>query len=262
MSGKDSEPGELSAEIEATIRAACDLLGNLKIEGEKNREKSKSAYGAVLEAHALMTGTLHRAFLRKNGVPGKTTEQVSQRLLLLASFVHGIDLCETSISEGLYIQAAALLKQELETISAIEEVKGGKRKDGKTPNVAYAPWSLGLLYRALNDAAHVGKGDVLQTIIGMTSRGDAHPVSLTPRFIKEIAVRLYGIHTALLTWTCWELDCLFRELYGEGLTDIEKRTLLIALQALQRDGVLGMPGNPTAQQGIQPDDSASGGSTG
>lgn len=248
MSEKDSGRAELKAEVEATIRAACDLLGNLKIEGEKNREKSKSAYGAVLEAHALMTGTLQKAFLRKNGVPGQTTEQVSQRLLLLASFVHGIDLCETSISEGFYIQAAALLKQELETISAIEEVKGGARKDGKTPNVAYAPWNLRQLYGALNDAAHVGKGDVLQTIIGMNPRGEAQPVSLTPRFIKDIAVRLYGLHTALLTWACWELDCLYCELYGEGLTDVEKRTLLIALQSLQRDGVLGIPEDPRAQQ--------------
>lgn len=241
-------PEDLRIHVEATLKGACELLGTLKVEGARIRERSKESYGEVLEAHALMTGTLHSALMRQNAKPGKTSEATSKRLLLLASFIQGIDLCETSISEGFYLQAAALLKQELETIAAIEEVKAGRRQDGRTPNVAYAPWSLGQLYGALNDAAHVGKGEVLQAVLGLVPEGEAKAVAMTPQFSEENARRLFSLHVALLTWACWELDCLHRELYGEGLTPQESETLLVALRALQSDGVLGLPEAADAQQ--------------
>jgi hypothetical protein len=41
-----------------------------------------------------------------------------------------------AIAEGLYSQAAALLKQEMETIEAIHEFETGKRRDRKTPQIS------------------------------------------------------------------------------------------------------------------------------
>lgn len=246
-------PEYLRNHVEETLKAACELLGALKTQGAQIRERSKESYGSVLEAHGLMTGTLFTALMRHNAEPGKTSEETSQRLLLLASFIQGIDLCETSISEGFYLQAAALLKQELEMISAIEEVKAGRRQDGRTPNVTYAPWSLGQLYGALNDAAHVGRGEVLQSVLGLVPQGEARAVAMTPNFSADIARRLFSLHVALLTWACWELDCLHKELYGEGLTAEESGTLLVALRALQQEGVLGVPDASDAQQGAGTD---------
>ena len=187
-----------------------------------------------------MVGTMHAALMRQNSRPGNTSEETSKRLLLLASFVQGIDLCESSISEGLYLQAAALLKQELETIAAIEEVKVGRRQDGRSPNVAYAPWSLGQLYGALNDAAHVGNGGVLQSVLGLVPQGDVSAVAMVPKFSSEIARKLFGLHVALVTWACWELDSLHKDLYGEGLVQSEYEMISFALRALQDEGVLGV----------------------
>lgn len=237
----ESEKRKLKTSVEAALRGAGELLGNLIGEGAKNRELAKEAYGPELEAHALLTGTLHLALMRQNGRPGKTSDEISQRLLLLASFVQGIDLCESAVSEGFYLQAAALLKQELETISAIEELKQGRRRDGRTPNVAYAPWSLGTLYGVLNDAAHVGKGVVLESVLAMTPRDEARPVAMTPQFNSSVAKHLFGVHTALLCWACWELDSLHNEIYGDGLSVEEKQMLLMAVQHLSNAGVLGDP---------------------
>jgi hypothetical protein len=179
--------------------------------------------------------------MRQNGKPGKSSPEISHRLLLLASFVQGIDLCESAVSEGFYLQAAALLKQELETISAIEELKQGCRKDGRTPNVAYAPWSLGTLYGVLNDAAHVGKGAVLQSVLAMAPREAARPVAMTPQFNPNFAKQLFGVHTALLCWACLEVDALHNEIYGHGLAVEETQTLLAAVHRLSEAGVLGRP---------------------
>lgn len=106
---------------------------------------------------------------------------------MIASFVQGIDLTETSISEGFYLQAAALLKQELETVAALVEVRGGKRNEKRTPNVGVVPWNLGQLYGSLNEAAHVSESSVLQTILGMKQMGSALPVAMEPGYRKETA---------------------------------------------------------------------------
>lgn len=179
--------------------------------------------------------------MRQNGKPGQTSPEISHRLLLLSSFVQGIDLCESAASEGLYLQAAALAKQELETIAAIEELKQGRRQEGRTPNVAYAPWSLGTLYGVLNDAAHVGKGVVLQSVLAMAPLGEARPVAITPQFNPNFAKLLFGVHTALLCWACWEVDALHTDMYGQGLADEEKQTLFAAIQRLSEAGTLGNP---------------------
>ena len=65
---------------------------------------------------------------RRNLQPGSTSPEVSAGLKLVASFFQGVDITETAISEGLYGQAAALLRQELETIAALEEVELGRRR--------------------------------------------------------------------------------------------------------------------------------------
>lgn len=230
---------ELHDHVDRTLRGACQILADIKQAGACVREKSKESYGRLLDAHGLMTGTLNNALKRRNGEPGNTSEATSHRLLLLGSFVQGIDLCETAISEGLYVQAAALLKQELETISAIEEVKAGRRQDGKTPNVQMAPWSLNHLYGVLNDTAHVGKADTLHQLLGLCADGGAQPVGFTPQFREPVAVRQFSVHVALLTWACLELHWLQLELYGDGLTPAERETFERALNLLVAEGVLG-----------------------
>lgn len=232
---------EVRALVERLGRLAVELLAHLREKGAGIREQAKFGYGKSLEGHMLLTGAIRSALLRHNGKPGKTSESASKRLLLIASFVQGIDTVETSISEGFYVQAAALLKQELETIAALAEVRTGKRQDQKTPNVGAVPWSLGQLYGSLNEAAHVAEAKVLQAIVGMKQIGDAVPVAMEPIYQKETANNLYSLHVALLALLAAELDSLHVDLYGIGLDDGEKRALLIAIEFLIADGFLHEP---------------------
>lgn len=245
----DASARAARADVERLGKGAVELLAGLKQKGEEVREKSKAGYGRALEAHMLLTGAVRSMVARQNGKVGKTSEQLSKRLLLIASFVQGIDLTETSVSEGLYLQAAALLKQELETIAALAEVREGKRVDQRTPNVGVVPWSLGQLYGALNAAAHVAESGVLQTILGMEKQGDAIPVALEPSYKKEIANNLHGLHVALLALLVTELDLLHNEMYGEGLDDTEKRALLVGVESLTADGFLQTPAKEGGSEG-------------
>jgi hypothetical protein len=112
-----------------------------------------------MDAHRMALAALAHALKRRHNQPvnASATPLVSRRVVLLASFVQGIDLCATAITTGRYVQAAALLKQEMETLAAVEEVIQKQRRDGETPNVRHLQWGLGKLYGAMNAIAHVGR---------------------------------------------------------------------------------------------------------
>jgi len=236
----DIDQSELSEQIEYIMRCAADLLAGLKVQGVAVRESAKTTYGLLLDAHMLLTGVIQSALRRKSLVPGKPSEPTAHRLLLIASFVQGIDLCETAITEGFYFQAAALLKQELETVAAISEAKSGVRANRRTPNVSHVPWSLGQLYGVLNNAAHVSETGILQSLLEVEPQGQAAPVTIMPVFNEVMANKLYGLHVALLTLLCLALHQLYEDLYGEGLTEIEIKMLAIVVDFLVKEDVLSL----------------------
>lgn len=112
-------------------KLGIELLKEQAVMRNKNREVSKAACNDLLNAHCLSLGVIRSMYGQFLGISGKTDNSVSARLPLLASFVQGIDLCEIAINEGLYTQAATLLKQELETIAAVNECKKGHVKIAK-----------------------------------------------------------------------------------------------------------------------------------
>lgn len=240
--------------IENILRSAVELLASVAKHGMSIREKSKTGYGRLLDAHMLATGVLGHALKRKNLIPGKSDESISSRLLLMATFVQGISICETAISEGLYAQAAALQKQELETIAALEEYAKGTRKDGKTPNVknSNVNWGLSTLYGPLNELAHVAKTDILNSLYGAEQQGKAIPVTAVPIYVKEISRSLYAAHVALIIQMALQVDAIHTDMYGDPLVEEEKLSLYVACEHLKAEGFLqgpsvepGSPGQST-----------------
>ncbi|EIJ82682.1 hypothetical protein [Bacillus methanolicus] len=157
---------------------------------------------------------------------------------LIASFIQGIDLCETTISEGLYAQAANLLKQELETIAAIEEFIIGNRKDGKTPNVRFVNWDMGRIYGELNKVAHVSERKVLDPLYQMECSCSSNPVSILPVYKKEISRKLYALHVSFIIQVAKHLIDLYNELYNEKATATEYLMLVGAMKRLEDEGFL------------------------
>jgi hypothetical protein len=135
----------------------------------RNSRYSRPRFGLYLEALDLAKGVIITVSERFSGRPGKSDASISLRLLQSASFMQGMELCEQSISEALYAQAAALVRQELELIAAIEETTLGHRVEKATPNVARAPWKLKRAYDQLSMMSHSSSTAMLRTLHRVTS---------------------------------------------------------------------------------------------
>jgi len=206
----------------------------------KNRSESLKAYGNLTAAYAQCIAVLDILPKEFASKPGTTNSSISNRLSLIASFIQGIDICEVSISEAMYIQAAAILKQEIETISAILECLNKNRVEGNTPQVGLLPLPMRINYGRLNDIAHVGKSDVLSAYLcdPRTQReglddSEKNAISLTPVFDAETSITMYGIHVSLCLKLIDEMCNLFSEMYQDfSLSDEILSVLGSAMQIL------------------------------
>jgi hypothetical protein len=240
---EDSQPSEDDfRKAEGILKSGIDLLSSIEKSRSEIREKSKLEYGSgLLDAHLLVTGVLHETLSRKSLIPGKTNKSITNRRVLIVSFIQGIPICEEAISEGLYVQAAALVRQELETVAAIEEVIENVREDGKTPNVKHVPWQMNRLYGELNTATHVSDHRYLAEIYRAEERGDAKPVSVIPTYREGAARNLYAIHVGLLIQVAMHLHEVQVEAYGEdegGLKEYELMMIMRAADILNEEGLL------------------------
>jgi hypothetical protein len=100
------------------IESAATLYAVQKIYGDKVREQSKAAYRRLVDAHLLITGVLATGLLRTHGKIIPITDNSDERNALFASYVIGMEACKRTIEEGRYLQAHALLRQEMETLAS------------------------------------------------------------------------------------------------------------------------------------------------
>lgn len=227
-----------SSEFSNYLYNAIRILESIKKQQIDIREESKENYGLLLDAHLAALSVIGSCILRTNLKPGKTNESISGRLVLIASFIQGIDLCETAISEGLYAQAAALLKQELETLAAIEEFLAGNRRNGVTPNVRNLKWDLNKVYGALNNVAHVSHRESFEPLYQIKQLGEASPVSIDPVYKKDISRYLYALHVSIMIQISRLLLDLLREMYDEEPRELDKVSLVGAVKRLEEEGFI------------------------
>jgi hypothetical protein len=232
----DAQPAEQRQNVDTFLTGAIALLTASQQERRAIREQSKVIYGGLLDAHRILLSLIASAVMKTHMRPGNTSASISDRMSLFASFIQGIDLAETAITEGLYTQATALMKQQMETVSAMSELVTGERKDGRTPNVKHLWWRMAVHYQRINDLAHVGRRELLRDFYQVEARGKAVPVSVTPRFSANAAKYLYTLHVALLLQFSLSVGELLEDLYGEAWNSDELRFLLQAHALLEQDG--------------------------
>ena len=211
--------------------------------GRRNtiRELSKEACGDLLYAHALCLGVIESIYSKYIGVPGKTDGSVSARLPLIASFMQGIDICEICISEGLYTQAAVMLKQELETVAAVDECERGERKDRKTPNVKCVKFGLNREYSLLNGISHVSDGEIFEKLHRAMPNPKVEgqqPVSILPQFHAELCTYFYAMHILLILQIIEQLNRLYLDMYEFQANEDILRSIEIAYSTLVKCGYL------------------------
>jgi hypothetical protein len=231
--------GLLKKEVSEFLMQGIDLEGKTLEHSVAIRERSKTKYKQEwLDARLQLLAISAHLINQKDGVPGKTSKQISERLTLIMVFLQGVYATETLISEGQYIKATAALKQDLEILARIAEVKQDVAKQGRVPNVKYAPEGSQRFYGQLNDVAHPANLELLQSLLDSRHDGEVHGVSYIPTFVEETALGLYELHIWLLFEAMREHLLLFIEMYGEQ--DAAMKTVvpwtLTTVETLRRAG--------------------------
>ena len=224
-------------QVHKALEEGVQLLARQKQKGSEVRAQSKEVYGELMDAHWLATSVIASATSPVSGKPGKVEDDLAPLLSLTASFIQGIDTCETAISEGFYVSATALLKQEMETIAAIHEVRNKSRKSGTTPNVKIFG-DLAVVYGDLNKVAHVGDANLMQELVRIEINERQAGAPLFPVFNAKLAKFLYGLHVAFITMIAIEVGLVLEALYGAGLKKFHENMLGRAAGILQKEGWL------------------------
>ena len=103
----DDGPLVTAEQVERSLRASVELEGAIHEAGAAILEPSKPAYGTVLlDARLGLIGMAAELVSLRAGVPGSTTQALSERLALVVAALQGVSVTETLISEGQYIKAA------------------------------------------------------------------------------------------------------------------------------------------------------------
>lgn len=209
------------------------------------RNRWKNDAKELLVAHEFALSAIYRAIDRFSGRKFEPRgPSVEGRMSLTAQFLQGVEPCEATISEGLYSQAAALLKQEMETIEAMHEFVQGTRREGKTPVIGGRLAGWGPIYGDMNAIAHVARRDITLQLVHVKI-GDLAAPSLVPVYNFELSKLLYGIHVFMIFDVARLNHDLFRELYGEGLDDEEFRWLAASTRILTDVGAV-IPGETSS----------------
>jgi hypothetical protein len=168
----------------------------------------------------------------------------------VAACLQGLPSTETLVSEGQYIKAAAVLKQDLEILTRIREVRANVAVPKKVPNMKHAPEGAGRFYGDLNSIAHPSTLQYLQENLAQLHSADVHGVSPVPSFASDMACRMYELHIWLTLEVAREQVLLFAEMYGENDPHLEtvSKWFARAVSMLEKAGFQavapGAEGNP------------------
>jgi hypothetical protein len=179
------------------------------------RKKTCESYGKdLMSARMILISVLSYLMSERAGIPGKTNHKVGQILQQVAIFYQGETYTEKAISEGQYIKASALIKQELEMLARIVEIKEGQEKEGKTPKISCLSKHLREQYGDMNDIAHIAKTGYLD-LFSSIDKGSFRGVAFQPIFHAGVARCLYETHVYIFYNITLEQISISEQLYPD-----------------------------------------------
>lgn len=203
-------------EVAVFLKMGLELEQRIFTRGKHIRELSKAEYGqSLLDARLQLLSIIFTLLEYKSGIPGVTNASISERLQLCSAFAQGVSATEDVISEGQYVKAAAVLKQDYELMTRIRAARGGNAQYGTLPNIRHAPEGSQRLYGALNDIAHIAKNDILASVMDRLAIGKVDGICVFAAFNKELAQDLYQVHVWLCLEVAREMLTLAVEMYGK-----------------------------------------------
>ena len=250
MGTEDNEPMVSAEDFNALIEQVPSFRAELEKVAEENLKKAEHDVGeGLVTAHKFACGAAIGMLRRFEKRPVKVSQQREQelhhRIVLIVSFLQGVSLCYRAIGHGLYVQAAALLRQEMETIAAIgkarrtgevREIKGRGQDVGKG-NIA---WQMNRLHGRLSSATHLTDPAQLDCLYRSAAGAEevGRPVRLMPVYSKNEAINLWAFQAGLILQLGGEIHLALMDLYGEGANAVESRAWESAFYLLQKGGFL------------------------
>lgn len=206
---------ELGGYVAGFLSKGIDLEAHIVERSLTIREQSKQKYLTEwLDARLTLLSITKHLLGAKHLKPGRTSEQSSKILTLLMAFFQGVPASETLISEGQYIKAAAVLKQDYEILVRIAEVHAGVDRPGITPQAKYFPEEARRYYGDLNKVAHPSNQEYLESLLARLNEDGISAISCSPIYSFESSMALYELHIWLILMAVREYIRLFGEMYG------------------------------------------------
>lgn len=166
----------------------------------------------LIQARRLSVAILYFLTKCKSGIFGKSTEQISEKLVLIITYLQGLHCTEDLILKGQYIKASAILKQDFEVMTRLHQINDGNAKHGKQPNVKHAPEGLRYIYGQLNDIAHISKEHILGFYLEREFK-DEKGVSPVPVMYEAQMKSFYLFHIVITYEIVSEAIELYNEMY-------------------------------------------------
>jgi hypothetical protein len=137
---------------------------------EKYCIKSGPIYSALTAAFSCLASIAARP--DRAVAPAEAKAKV-RRAAIHLSIVQGVHAVEYCIEHGLYPQAAALVRQEMEAAEGLRGIRLGLQKDKETPRLK-ALRHLGKAYRQLTGLAHLSDHAILSHVTDLLGTGFDH----------------------------------------------------------------------------------------
>ena len=202
------------------------------------REKSKATNKNLLTAHQLAFSAVISYQNRIQGIRYEAKDDsIKARMSLNAQFIQGAELTESAISEGLYANAANLLKQELETLAAFDEYEAGDRRDGKTPSFRDRLAGFGRRYGEFNEIAHPTRQEIVESLSTFSDKEFYGPTTI-PQFNSNIYHMFYGNQALFLVMLFVRMRSVFIEVFDVDWDEEEARLATSALRVLVEEGIV------------------------
>ena len=174
---------------------------------------AQQKYGRLWEAYEKSCTLLSRLAQQGEREADGESQFGSERLSLSVSVIQGCFIVERLISSGYYVASIAILRQHMETLARMIELRNGK-KTNKTPNVSCLPFKLAQNYGGLSQIFHTARGEHLESFAEVAD--DERIASYLPEFREDWSNILLGMHIAHLVTLAKEIHILQFELYRQA----------------------------------------------
>jgi hypothetical protein len=221
---------------------AATLNAGQRFASDQVREKTKAAFGRLVDAHLLVSGVIAGVLLRTDGKRTEDGLLHQERRVLFAAYVVGMPLCEQAIEEGRYLQALTLLRQEMETLAQIVTSHAGKRKPGEVANVAVLGKDIARTYGDLSAAAHSSNHDMasgLLTEILETEDRISTGTYFYPVQNMKLARQAFALHLVLTMNLIGQVAIDYNKAHPkDGFGPLDQEALNLAMDLMKAEGLV------------------------